>query len=141
MSNQTTGEGNRSVIIGRDVINSIVVTDDYERLRDAYIEPWSVFERVRLDYFVGREWLLREVDAFLRDHDRGYFILEAKAGLGKTTFLAWLVCERDYIHHFTELAPGLDGVGRGLKNLAAQVVLAYQQKLPGRGNLVIRRLL
>ena len=99
---------------------------DYERLRDAYIHPWPVFERVNLDHFVGREWLLAEVDAFLRDHDRGYFILEAEAGLGKTTFLAWLVRERGYIHHFTELAPGLDGIGRGLKNLAAQLVLAYQ---------------
>jgi hypothetical protein len=126
-------QGERSVVVGRDVINSIIVTGDhnqvftgdYERLRDAYIGPWSVFERVNLDHFVGREWLLREVDAFLRDHDRGYFILEAEAGLGKTTFLAWLVREHGYIHHFTELAPGLDGVSRGLKNLAAQLVLAY----------------
>ncbi|MBM4431115.1 MAG: DUF4062 domain-containing protein, partial [Chloroflexi bacterium] len=99
---------------------------DYESLRDAYIEPWSVFERVDLNHFVGREWLLAEVDAFLRDHDRGYFILEAEAGLGKTTFLAWLARERGYIHHFVQLAPGLDGVGRGLKNLASQLVLAYR---------------
>jgi hypothetical protein len=111
----TTAQGDRTVVVGRDVINSIIVTDDhsqvftgdYERLRDAYIEPWSVFERVNLDHFVGREWLLREVDAFLRDRDRGYFVLEAEAGLGKTTFLAWLVRERGYIHHFTELVPCL----------------------------------
>jgi hypothetical protein len=108
----------------QNVVQQVFV-GDYERLRDAYIHPCSVFKRVNLDHFVGREWLLRELDAFLRDHDRGYFILEAKAGLGKTTFLAWLVRERGYIHHFTELAPGLDGVGRALKNLAAQVVLAY----------------
>ena len=134
MADQISTQGDRSVVVGRDVINSIINTGDhnqffigdYERLRDAYIEPWSVFERVNLDRFVGREWLLDEVDDFLRDHDRGYFILEAEAGLGKTTFLAWLVRERGYIHHFTELAPGLEGVGRGLKNLAAQLVLAYQ---------------
>lgn len=96
-----------SVVVGRDVINSIINTGDhnqffigdYERLRDAYIEPWPVFERVNLSHFVGREWLLAEVDAFLRDHDRGYFILEAEAGLGKTAFLAWLVRQRGYIHH------------------------------------------
>ncbi len=98
---------------------------EYERLRDAYIDPAPVFDRVDLDHFAGREWLLAEVDAFLRDHDRGYFILEAEAGLGKTTFLAWLVRQRGYLHHFVELAPGLDGVGRGLKNLAAQTVLTY----------------
>ena len=133
MTDRTTSHTDRSVVVGRDVINSIIVTGDqnqfftgdYERLRDAYIEPWSVFERVNLNHFVGREWLLAEVDAFLRDHDRGYFILEAEAGLGKTTFLAWLVRQRGYIHHFTQLEPGMDDVGRGLKNLAAQLVLAY----------------
>jgi len=134
LTDQATAQGNRSIAVGRDVIKSIINTGnhnqffigDYERLRDAYIEPWSVFERVNLKDFVGREWLLAQVDAFLRDHDRGYFILEAEAGLGKTTFLAWVTRERGYVHHFTELAPGLDGIGRSLKNLAAQLVLAFQ---------------
>jgi hypothetical protein len=133
MAERLEAQGSRSVVVGRDVINSIIVTGDhnqgftgdYERLRDAYIEPWSVFERVDLDHFVGREWLLREVDAFLRDHDRGYFILEAEAGLGKTAFLAYLVKQRAYLHHFVELAPGQNGVVPSLKNLAAQLVLAY----------------
>lgn len=113
---------------GSDVSNVVqqVFIGDYERLRDAYIHPWPVFERVNLDHFVGREWLLAEVDDFLDNHDRGYFVLEAEAGLGKTAFLAWLVKERGYIHHFVELAPGLDGVGRGLKNLAAQLVVVYK---------------
>jgi hypothetical protein len=125
--------GDRSVIVGRDVINSIIVTGDhnrffighYERLRDAYIRPWSVFERVKLDRFVGREWLTAEIDAFLRDEERGYFVLEAGAGLGKTTFLAHLVKERGYIHHFAELAPGPTGIAPGLKNLAAQLVRVW----------------
>lgn len=133
MIQSAKASGERSVVVGRDVINSIINTGDhnrffigdYVRLKDAYIEPWPVFERVNLDRFVGREWLLAEVDAFLRDHDRGYFVLEAEAGLGKTTFLAWLVKQRGYVHHFVELARGLEGVGAGLKNLGAQVVLAY----------------
>ncbi len=86
MADQITASGDRSVAVGT-VINSIINTGDhnrffigdYERLRDAYIEPWTVFERVNLARFVGREWLLAEVDAFLRDHDRGYFVLEAEA--------------------------------------------------------------
>jgi len=81
--------------------------------------------RLDLDHFAGRDWLLDELDSFLRDNDRGYFVLEAGAGLGKTTFMAWLVKTRNYIHHFSELAPGLDNVERALKNLAAQLVLAY----------------
>ena len=124
----------RNVEVGGDVIHSIIVTGDhiqvfvgdYERLRDAYILPWPVFERVQLDRFVGRDWLLAEVDAFLRDNDRGLFVLEAAAGLGKTTFLAYLVRERGYIHHFVELAPGPDGVPTGLRNLAAQIVRTWK---------------
>ncbi len=127
----------RSISIGGDVIQSILITGDhnrvfvgdYERLRDAYIPPWSVFERVRLDRFVGREWLVAEVDAFLRDHDRGLFVLEAAAGLGKTTFLAHLVKTRGYIHHFVELAPGDGGIAPGLRNLAAQLVRAWELNL------------
>ncbi|MCQ3974870.1 MAG: hypothetical protein DPW09_15625 [Anaerolineae bacterium] len=120
--------------IGHEVIYRIINTGDhnqffiggYERLRDAYIAPWSVFERVKLDRFVGRDWLLEQVDAFLKNHDRGYFILEAAAGLGKTTFLARLIQERGYIHHFVELIPGMDGIASGLKNLAVQLIRAWE---------------
>jgi hypothetical protein len=103
--------------------------DDYERFRADYIIPWEIFERVELEHFIGRAWLLAEVDTFLRQHDRGYFVLEAEAGLGKTTFLAWLVQQRAYMHHFSELAPGLRGVERSINNLVAQLVLTYQQRL------------
>ena len=53
------------------------------------------------------------------------FVLEAEAGLGKTAFLAHLARQRGYIHHFVELARGLDGVAPGLKSLAAQLVRAW----------------
>ncbi|MCB0082764.1 MAG: hypothetical protein KDE47_17615, partial [Caldilineaceae bacterium] len=135
------GDGgiNRAIITGRDVIRSILVTGDhnrvfvgnYEPLEKIYKEPWQVFERTSRLPFTGREWLLDEVDAFLNRHDRGYFILEASAGLGKTAFLAWLAKERGYIHHFCELTPGAEGVGDGLKNLAAQLALAYELEPEG----------
>jgi hypothetical protein len=102
-----------------------VFVGEYERLQNAYINPQSVFQRVRLDRFSGRDWLIAEIDAFLEQNDRGYFVLEANAGLGKTTFLAYLVKERNYIHHFVELAPGSNGIAPSLKNLAAQLVLNW----------------
>ena len=92
------------------------------RLRDAFIEPSSVFNRVQLQRFVGRKWLDDQVDRFLQKNDRGYFVLEAKAGLGKTAWMVHLAREHGYIHHFVELAPGQDGMTPGLKNLAAQVI-------------------
>src|SRR5262249_18582888 len=118
--------------VGRDLIDNILISGDhnkifigeYERLRDAYVRPWQVFERVDLENFIGREWLLEKIDTFIGENDRGYFILEAEAGLGKTAFLAWLTRTRAYIHHFVELTPGRDGVATALKSLAAQIVLS-----------------
>ncbi|MFI5457204.1 MAG: caspase family protein [Isosphaerales bacterium] len=98
---------------------------DYPELTRAYLSPWSVFERVKLDSFRGREWLEKRLDGFLSRYDRGLFILEAKAGLGKTAFLAHLARTRGYVHHFVELAPGPDGVARGLKSLTAQLIRAW----------------
>ena len=125
--------------IGRDKIVHFLITGDYnkvfvgnyERLQDAYINPSSVFDRINLEHFTGREWLLAAVDRFLQAHDRGYFILEADAGLGKTAFLAWLAQHRRYIHHFSELTPGQEGVGIALCNLAAQLSLAYELRPEG----------
>ncbi|MFC8512189.1 hypothetical protein [Streptomyces sp. NPDC057257] len=126
--------GDRSIVVGRDAIQSILITGDhnrvfvgeYELLRDAYIEPWSVFQRVDVEGFVGREWLLAEIDRFLATEDRGYFVLEASAGLGKTAFLAHLVQQRGYVHHFVETARGPDGVAPALRSLAAQVIRAAE---------------
>ena len=124
------------VLSGRfEVIKSIITTGNnspvflgYERLRDAVIQPSEVFRRVHIESFVGRMWLIDNVDAILNDKNNscGYLVLEAHAGLGKTAFLAWLVKERNYIHHFVELAPGQEGIEKGLKNLAAQIILAYK---------------
>jgi tetratricopeptide (TPR) repeat protein len=122
------------VAAGRDVVAHLLITGDrnsffvggYQRLGEAYIDPWSVFERVRLERFTGREWLEREVDRFVQENDRGYLIVEAKAGLGKSAFLAHLVKKRAWIHHFVELAPGQAGIVPARKSLAAQVIRAYQ---------------
>jgi hypothetical protein len=130
---EASAKGARSVCVGGDLVNSIISTGDntqifvgeYERLKDAYISPRSVFERVRLDRFVGRTWLKAVIDSFLGRHDRGYLIVEAPAGSGKTAFVAHLVKERGYIHHFVELAPGSDGVAPGLRSLSAQIVRAF----------------
>jgi hypothetical protein len=130
---EASGEG--GIAVGRDAIQSFLVTGnanqfffgEYQRLADAYLVPWSVFQRVKLDRFTGRGWLVSRVDDFLSRNDRGVFVLEARAGLGKTAFLAYLV-QRGYVHHFVELARGLDGVAPGLISLAAQLVRAWELK-------------
>ena len=97
-----------------------------ERLQDNYIASTSVLDGLRLDRFVGREWLLAQVADFLRDEMCGYLILEAEAGLGKTAFMAWLAQSQDYPRLFCEDAAGLAKIGEGLKSLSAQLVLKHR---------------
>ncbi|HBY99420.1 MAG TPA: hypothetical protein DEP84_36695, partial [Chloroflexi bacterium] len=50
--------------------------------------------------FVGRDWLRRAVEDFLRADSKRYFLLSGEPGVGKTAFLAHLVTEQSYVHHF-----------------------------------------
>jgi hypothetical protein len=119
--------------VGGDVVRNLVVQEnrrrvfvgEYGRLLDAYITPDEVFDRVQLDRFVGRTWLLDEVDSFLSRNDRGCFILEAEAGLGKTAFMAHMAKQRGYIHLFVEQARGQGMVEDGLRSLAAQLIRTW----------------
>ncbi len=146
---ESTATGSRSVSIGGNSFHTIVSTGDYsqifvgdyQRLKDAYIDPRSVFERVTLDRFIGRTWLKALVDSFIERNERGYLVIEAPAGFGKTTFAAHLVKERGYIHHFVELAPGSDGLATGLRSLVAQIVGGFRlnpnrvdEVVPGAAN-------
>ena len=103
-----------------------IFDEDYTKLRESFISPWPVFERVKIDRFTGRDWLEKQLDGFFGKHDRGVFVLEAEAGLGKTAFLAHLVQDRQYVHHFSELARGQEGIAAGLRNLAAQVIRVWE---------------
>jgi hypothetical protein len=119
-------------VVGRDKIVSntfnTYFTGDFATLDDLYVRPNAVFQRVRVQDFVGREWLTAKVDAFLNDEKRksGVFLLVGEAGVGKTSFMAHLVSERRYLHLFAEQIPGDVNVSRALQSLGAQLVARYQ---------------
>jgi hypothetical protein len=102
--------------------------DRFTSLDDYYIAPDAVFQRVKVDEFVGRAWLLNRLDTFLDDPSRvsGVFRLEGEAGVGKTSFRAHLVRERGYLHLFAEQVPGDNNVERALLSLGAQIVSRYR---------------
>ena len=105
---------------------------------DAYLEPRRVYERLDLDRFTGRQWLVASIDDFLERQASGYFVLEAEAGMGKTALLARLARERRWLHHFVELARGYEGVPHGLRNLAVQLIVAWQVRFEGAPPAVAR---
>lgn len=55
---------------------------------------------VSLVHFEPRDYLEKRVCKFLDSQSRGYFVLTAKAGMGKTTFLSWLAERYDFVAHF-----------------------------------------
>ncbi len=126
-------EGSGSIAVGGDAINSIFVTGGvnqffvgrYERLADAYIDVGPLYRELHIEDFTGRAWLVAAIDEFVTSNDRGYLILEAEAGLGKTAFMAWVSKQRGYVHHFVRLMADPDDVGAALRNLSAQLIRAW----------------
>lgn len=100
----------------------------YATQAELYIRPDPVFEPLRLDEFTGRAWLREQLDNWLANPatDRGTWLLEGVAGMGKTAFLAHLVRERGYLHHFVAKEAGKDKIVRALPSLCAQLIGRYQ---------------
>lgn len=123
---KATARANGSVIqAGRDVITGNIFAGRFSRLRDVWLDPEPVFDEVDVDRFTGREWLVESVDGFLRSRDRGYVVVQAAAGLGKTAFAAWLARSRDWPCHFTRRRKGRVAA-TALRNLAAQLIARYE---------------
>jgi hypothetical protein len=133
MNRIVRAEGAGAIAVGGDAINSIFVTGGvnqffvghYERLADAYLSPRSLYRELHLEEFTGREWLLSAIDDFVTTADRGYLVIEAEAGMGKTAFMAWLAQKRNYVHHFVRLMPDASDVGTALRSMSAQLIRAW----------------
>jgi hypothetical protein len=110
---------------GRDIITGNVFSGSFARLIDAWIPPDTVFDEAQISQFTGREWLIERIDRFIRRHDRGYVVIQAPAGIGKTAVAAWLAAERGWPCHFTRRRKGNVGA-TALRNLAAQIIAGYQ---------------
>jgi hypothetical protein len=107
------------------VITGDVFVGRFARLRDVWLDPAPVLEEVQVERFIGRQWLLAAVDRFRDRHDRGYLVVQAEAGLGKTMFAAWLAHSRGWICHFTRGRKGRF-TATALRNLAAQLIARYE---------------
>jgi WD domain, G-beta repeat len=95
-----------------------------ERLRDVSFDPSQLTRDLDLARFTGREWLIGQIDAFIASRPRGYVIIQAEAGVGKSTLAAHLVGTRPWLHHFTRL-PGGRSPEAARKSLAAQLIAAW----------------
>ncbi len=83
--------------------------------------------------YVGRQWLRREVDAFLSASDQRCFLLSGEPGVGKTAFLAQLAVERPhYLHHFVSAQESnWDLPAAFVQSVGAQLGLQFGMELLG----------
>ncbi len=94
-----------------------------------YVHSFNTFITDRTRDFVGREFVFDALDEFLNDKDipSGYFLIEAKPGMGKSAFLSRLVEEREYaVHHFNIAAQGINTARQFLGNACARLITNYQ---------------
>lgn len=111
-----------------DVVD-LVARDHHAGLTQFLLPTRLVGERVGADTLQPRPWLIDRIDAFMARSERGVFIIEWPAGVGKTSFAYQLAERRRYAHHFSELEPEGE---TALQALAAQLVMAYGDRLPAR---------
>src|SRR4051794_31311935 len=67
-------------------VSTTVFMGSWYPLAQAYFDPAHLSNELQVDSFVGREWLVDEIDSYISSNESGYFIIEADAGLGKTAF-------------------------------------------------------
>jgi hypothetical protein len=87
-------------------------------------DPAPLARDLDLAHFTGRAWLIEQIDLFIRARQRGYVIIQAEAGVGKSTLAAHLAGTRPWLHHFTRLPGGRSPVA-ARKSLAAQLIARW----------------
>jgi WD40 repeat protein len=99
-------------------------TGSFERLKDACFDPAPLARDLDLARFTGRGWLISQIDAFIKTRPRGYVIIQAEAGVGKSALAAHLAGTRAWLHHFTRL-PGGRSPEAARKSLAVQLIARW----------------
>ena len=118
------GTGNEQRNFFAPITNNLFVAG-FERLRDVCFDPTVLERDLDLARFIGREWLIRRIDEFIATQSRGYIIVLAEAGVGKSSLAAHLVGGRPWLHHFTRL-PGGRSPEAARKSLAAQLISRWR---------------
>jgi len=80
------------------------------------------FDELLAEPMVGRAWLVAEIEAFCQKYDRGYFFIEGDAGMGKTTFAAWLAKEKHCAAHFAQLDPDAGTTAMAAHSIGAKLI-------------------
>ncbi|MEG3896673.1 MULTISPECIES: ATP-binding protein [unclassified Microcoleus] len=86
----------------------------------------------RTQDFTGRQFVFAAIAEFLQNNRKGYFVLEADPGVGKSSIMAKLVLllKRRCVAHFNSQSQGIVRAEQFLENACTQLILGYQLNYP-----------
>ncbi|MEG5035662.1 ATP-binding protein [Microcoleus sp. AT3-D2] len=86
----------------------------------------------RTQDFTGRRFVFEAIIEFLQKNPKGYFVLEADPGVGKTSIMAKLVLllKRRCVAHFNSQSQGIVRAEQFLENACTQLIRRYQLNYP-----------
>ncbi|MCC3583306.1 ATP-binding protein [Microcoleus sp. PH2017_30_WIL_O_A] len=86
----------------------------------------------RTQDFTGRRFVFAAIAEFLQNNRKGYFVLEADPGVGKSSIMAKLVLllKRRCVAHFNSQSQGIARAEQFLENAYTQLIRRYQLNYP-----------
>ncbi|MEG4076063.1 ATP-binding protein [Microcoleus sp. Pol14C2] len=86
----------------------------------------------RTQDFTGRQFVFAAIADFLQNNRKGYFVLEADPGVGKSSIMAKLVLllKRRCVAHFNSQSQGIVRTEQFLENACTQLIQGYQLNYP-----------
>lgn len=128
LNNQIDIDGNvidSNIVMGNG--NKIVI-NRYAYFRSAPANLRRSFDALIADKirnFVGRRFVFDALDEFLNKQHSGYFVIRGVPGIGKSAFMAKLVNDRGYVHHFNIASQNIRSTRAFLENICAQLITCY----------------
>jgi tetratricopeptide (TPR) repeat protein len=135
--------GSRSAALAGDVDRSVLITGDYNVVRQYFVQHYPSLKDYIYDFdaekklaerFVGRVELFRRLDDFAK-RPCGYFRVVADAGLGKTALAAAAANRLKAPAFFANASRGLTRPDQCLNHLAVEVIARFgldHDHLPAR---------
>jgi hypothetical protein len=86
----------------------------------------------RTQDFTGRQFVFAAIAEFLQKNRKGYFVLEADPGVGKSSIMAKLVLllKRRCVAHFNSQSQGIVRAEQFMENACTQLIQGYQLNHP-----------
>lgn len=86
---------------------------------------FAAFIEEKTQEFFGREFVFEEINQFFQKQAKGYFIIEADPGVGKSALLAQYVQQTGCLAYFNILSENRTSTDDFIKSICAQLISRY----------------